>query len=522
MKIDRRALLLLPSMGALLAGCPDNMTGDDAFVTPTPDAFTPVTPDAYMPPGTDAGTDAFVAPDAFMPPGMDGGVDAFVADDAFVPPDAFVPLPAIVNPDPHTVGASAAGHDRLFGVTFAPDSSYYVVGVSAPGVDAATNDFSTIVGHFDADGELDTSFGTGGWYTRNVAVGLGGEVARGIGLQSDGSIVVAVTAEHVAAGADARDRDVYVFRLNADGTLDDTFGTAGTELIDLSVGEAVPAPGTGYAADSAWNLEIDEMDRITVAVGLKRTGATDTDFGILRLQPDGDRDTTFATGGLYQRDIANVNASVREIRLVGGGRTALAGYYTDGTTIRPAIIVVNAAGAPDAAFGTAGLYNEAILATQTESYAAAVQGTSFISAGYGRDLGPDDNDFIAMRIDGTTGMRDLTFGGGDGIAILTGFDFGDNARSLVVLPDDRILMVGGLRTAAMATDAALVLTTADGVFDSTFGTAGVRLVNTAGGTVDHFWSVDVDPRGERVVVVGIGGTETPTDDDALVYLFPVP
>ena len=53
-------------------------------------------------------------------------------------------------------------------------------------------------------------------------------------------------------------------------------------------------------------------------------------------------------------------------------------------------------------------------------------------------------------------------------------------------------------------------------------THGVSLTNTAGGTVDHFWSVDIDPRGERIVVVGIGGTDPTTDDDALVYLFPVP
>jgi hypothetical protein len=32
----------------------------------------------------------------------------------------------------------------------------------------------------------------------------------------------------------------------------------------------------------------------------------------------------------------------------------------------------------------------------------------------------------------------------------------------------------------------------------------------------------VDPRGERVVVVGIGGTDPATDDDGVVYLFDVP
>lgn len=520
MKIDRRALLLLPSLGAVLAGCPDNMTGDDAFVTPMPDAFTPVTPDAFVLPGTDAGTDAFVAPDAFL----EG--DAFVEPDAFVEADASgdagpPPLPAIVNPDPHTVGASADGHDRLFGVTFAPDSSYYVVGVTAPGVDAATNDYATLVGHFDADGELDTSFGTGGWYTRNLAVGLGGEIARGITLQSDGKIVVVATVEHVATGADPRDRDIALFRLNTDGTLDTTFGTDGVELIDLTDGEALPAPSTAYVADSAWNVQADEMDRLVVAVGPKRTGGTDTDFGVLRLLPDGDRDASFATGGLYQRDISNVNASVRGVEILPDGRISLAGYFSEGASIRPVILLLDATGAPVSTFGTDGVYTEVVLTAQVEAYAAVLQGTNFVTTGYGREEALGDNDFLSLRIDATTGVRDLTYGMG-GIAILGGYDFSDNARGLVVLPDDRILMIGALRTTSTAADAALVLMTADGAFDGSFGTAGVRLVNTAGGTVDHFWGVDVDPRGERVVAVGIGGTETPTDDDALVYLFPVP
>jgi hypothetical protein len=59
----------------------------------------------------------------------------------------------------------------------------------------------------------------------------------------------------------------------------------------------------------------------------------------------------------------------------------------------------------------------------------------------------------------------------------------------------------------------------DGTIDTTFDGDGVQLVNTAPGTVDHFWSVAVDPLGLRVVAVGIGGTDPATDDDGLLYLF---
>lgn len=509
----RRLALLAPSLGLALAGCPGPMATDDA--ASTPDAGMDMAdahrdPDAAM-----EGVDAFLTPDAFVTP------DAHVEADAFMPGDAGPMLPAITDPTAHLVPASADGHDRLYDVVFAPDSSFYVVGVRAAGTDAATNDFETIVGHFTPSGDLDAAFGTGGWFVSNLAVGLGGETARGIGLQSDGRIVVAATVEHVAVGADARDRDVAVIRLDTDGALDDTFGTGGVVLLDLSDGEAVPPPGTGYAADGAWNLVIDGMDRIVVAVQVKRTGATDTDFGLVRLAANGALDTTFAGGGLYTRDIDEVSASVREVEILPDGRLAGTGYYSNGGSVRPVIYMVDDTGDPVDSFGTAGLYTEIVLTAQTEIYAAALQGDSFVTVGYGRELGPEDNDFVSLRIDGNTGVRDLTYGGA-GYSLLSGYDFGDNARDVRVLPDGRSVHVGALRTSSAEADAAIVVLSRDGAPDATFGTDGVMLSNLAGGAVDHFWGIDVDPTGTRIVAVGIGGTNPATDDDALVYLSPVP
>ena len=348
-------------------------------------------------PTTDAGADA-------PPPEVDGGRDAGpLPTDS--PSDAGPPpLPAITDPTAHTVPASGAGHDRFFGVVFAPDSSFYVVGTAADGT-LGTDDHRTIVGHFTAAGDLDTAFGTGGWFQQNLAVGLGGEVARGIGLQSDGRIVVAATVEHVAAGADPRDRDVAVARVNTDGTLDGTFGTAGIALLDLSDGEAVPAPGTGYAADGAWNLELDAMDRIVIAVQVRRAGETDTDHGIVRLTASGALDTTFSSDGVYSFDIANVNASVRDVRILPDGRIAGAGYYTEAGIARPVLYELDASGAPVTTFGTAGVYTEVVLSRQVEAYGAVLQnGTHFVTAGYGGDVATT-NDFISLRIDANTGQR---------------------------------------------------------------------------------------------------------------------
>lgn len=474
------------------------------------------------PPSVDAGADAPLLLDGGGPTDAPAELDAPPADDAGLPDAGPPPLPAITNPDPHTVAASADGHDRLYAVVFAPDSSFYVAGVTADGV-AATDDFRTIVGHFTAAGDLDTTFGTAGWFSQNLSVGTNAEQPHGIDLQSDGSIVVAATVDHAGA-TDARDRDVAVFRLTPAGALDTTFGAAGIALLDLSDGEAEPAPSTAYAADSSWNLVVDGSDRILVAVGMKRDGATDTDFGVVRLTEDGTLDATFGTAGVFSLDVANLGASVRSIALLPTGRILGSGYYRDASmVVNPVLYALTADGALDTTFATGGVFSSTVLAAQAEIYGIDLQGDSVVTGGYGRDDGPGDNDFITMRFDAATGVRDTTYGTLNGVGILSGYDFGDNARAVVTLPDDRVLLVGALRTPTTATsDAAIVVFTEDGVPDSTFGAGGVELADTAGLLVDHFWAVDVDPRGERVVAVGIGGTAVPSDDDGLVYLFPTP
>ena len=80
-----------------------------------------------------------------------------------------------------------------------------------------------------ADGELDTTFGTGGKVT--TAVGLGDDEAFSVVLQSDGKIV--------AAGYSYNGSN-YVFavdRYNIDGSLDTTFDTDGKVTTAVGLGE---------------------------------------------------------------------------------------------------------------------------------------------------------------------------------------------------------------------------------------------------------------------------------------------
>ena len=63
----------------------------------------------------------------------------------------------------------------------------------------------------------------------------------------------------------------------------------------------------------------------------------------------------------------------------------------------------------DPGFASGGVFHDVVLAVQTEVYGFAVHGNNLVTAGYGRDTG-DQNDWVSMRFDATTGARDLDLG----------------------------------------------------------------------------------------------------------------
>ncbi len=79
-----------------------------------------------------------------------------------------------------------------------------------------------------ADGTLDTTFGTDGKTTTNIAIGSTAENAHSVVVQPDGKIVAAGYSV-----SSSNDYDVAVMRYNTDGTLDSTFDTDGKSTIDV-------------------------------------------------------------------------------------------------------------------------------------------------------------------------------------------------------------------------------------------------------------------------------------------------
>ena len=466
------------------------------------------------------------ADSAGAPPDGEGGVsdvpsDAGAAGEAG---DASFSLHLSPSATPNVLNITAGGHDRFYGVTFDADDNIYAVGVTAPGI-ATTADFATVVAKFSPEGELDTTFGDGGYAIRNVAVGAAGELARGIVVQPSGKIVISTTIEASGVGADARDRDVALLRYNANGKKDTTFGEDGIVKVPLSTGVIA---GTAFLADSVWGLDMYPDGRLVISAGQVSAAATDTDFAIVRFSKDGVPDETFGTHGVFTLDTlvgdvgsASNNASPRNVTILPGTQGIIgAGYQpVPGADTKPCVYHVTDAGKLDKTFGVDGVFSEAVFTEQTETYAAIPQSTGkLVTTGYARELATETTDILSMRLN-ANGKRDLTYGT-DGVVKIDIGGFGDNSRKLITLPNDHIILVGGGRPVTDNVDGVVVALDQDGQPEKTFSATGWKTFDL-GGPADFLWGVALSPSQKSVAVVGIKGAGAAVgaaDDDAVLLV----
>ena len=167
---------------------------------------------------------------------------------------------------------------------------------------------------YNADGSRDNSFAGDGITT--LAFAIPGGVAQGLtgndlALQPDGKIVVA------GAVATAEFSDVFVWRLNADGTNDETFGgRAVTVSFNLS--------------DIAISVFVRPGNKILVAGSSFSDDFLRNDYTFARFNGNGTLDTTFDGDGKKTLFDANAIAFPLDYEILADGRIVSAGTIIDG------------------------------------------------------------------------------------------------------------------------------------------------------------------------------------------------
>ncbi len=469
----------------------------------------------------DGGTD--VTPDAPEP-----AIDASVVIDA--PIDA--PVAPFVVPAPFQIRVAMAGPDQAQSVVATPDDKFLVAGFLAATPAGAKTLF---VAKITTTGP-DTTFGEAGNFgvvqIPAVTV-IGGNDEIDIALQSTGHIIVTAT---IADEVVATDRDIAIVRLTPTGALDTAFGTNGVIRLDWSTGLANGTGGT-TAADASRSVAVGPADAIFVHGAKRAPGltATDTDFAIAKYSATGTLDAAYGESGIFTfgfnyLDEAGVPAPVtaRGINVLPDGSAIGAGYTTTqsgtGQPIAPLLYRVTPAGDLDANFAEGGLYYELLLARMTEIYSVAVHGDNLVTAGYGRESG-DDNEYISLRFNAATGVRDTTWGGAVNGAVV--FDVSDadvtnNARNAVALPNGKTLIVGSAGTGNPGQNAAFAILDATGAKDTLYGD-GTHTLPLGADAVDQFWGAAASATHIMIVgYAGYGATQTEAaNDNSFGLVFPI-
>ena len=235
--------------------------------------------------------------------------------------------PAIADgPGSLARAVAAQSNGKLVVVGSATDSS----GVYSHGL---------IVERYNANGTLDTSFGSRGV----VEVLNGSSFGNGyaLAIQPDGRIIATGSAQTTFGNGTAP--RVAVVRLSANGRLDPSFGSGGMDVIDL---------GPYSLANS---VAVQHDGKIVIA-GSQSPGIQNA--VVARLTTSGALDPSFAGSGVYGHQYAQGSgaSAFNTIAVQGDGKIVAAGAAGNGESGADAFIArFTSSGAPDSRFGSGGV-----------------------------------------------------------------------------------------------------------------------------------------------------------------------
>ncbi len=252
----------------------------------------------------------------------------------------------------------------------------------------------------------------------------------------------------------------------ADGDLDPTFGVGGKVMTDLS-----------HSTDWA-NAVAIQPDGKMVVVGTtyKQNDYSDEDFAVVRYNTDGTLDSSFGRGGKVRTDFPGLAAVPSSVVIQPDGKIVVAGGAFPLFTFAGNFVIVryNSNGRLDQSFGNGGIVTT-VMSAGSYAFAVALQsdgkivaaGTLFVDFVIGDQ---SDTDFVVARYD-RNGSLDTTFGNG-GSASTDFLGKEDDAFSVLIQPDGKIVAVGSANDPANYYDFAAVRYLSNGAIDSTFGVSG--------------------------------------------------
>src|SRR5215471_16936724 len=394
-------------------------------------------------------------------------------------------------------------NDLAHGMALQPDGKIIVAGISFIGISAAGGDFA--VARYNTDGTLDSTFGVGGKVTTDFGLT---DQASSVVVQPDGKIVVAggTFVNFPAAGQFA------LARYNSNGSLDTSFGVGG--LVRTSFGSS------GCFASAL----VLQSDGKIIAGGTNFIDLqTNSDFGLVRYNPDGSLDSSFGNGGEVSTEFDGLLDNVSAVLIQPDGKFIAVGAASSSiTSFDFALVRYLSNGTIDTTFGSAGKVRTDFGGSNIDmALAAALQPDGkIVAAGTNTDATGSRVTFAIARYN-SNGTLDPTFDR-TGRASVDFGSFNQAAKRVLIQSDGKIVTVGFPDDEASDSDFLLARLNVNGSLDTSFGVGGK--VRTSFGNLNGGANAAVLQADGKIVAAGFQATSTQKGTDIAMarYLDSVP
>jgi uncharacterized delta-60 repeat protein len=382
--------------------------------------------------------------------------------------------------------------DIFYGVAIQPDGKIIAVGQRFSDVG---NQFS--IRRYLLNGDIDLSFYGSTFASTNYPNGI----ARAILLLPNGKILV--TGES--------NGNFMTIRLNADGTLDNTFSGDGMVATDL-------AGSTDFAKAMAL-----QNDGKTVVTGGSMVSGKYT-IGMARYNPDGSPDNNFGIGGVLftpvgtGNDVANAVAIQDDGRIVVAGTTHIDAYSYEVVEMDGTHHIINVPanddimvarffsnGFLDNTFSGDGHTNVSFIEGRSEEGNAMILQNDGKILVAGKTENGSNDDFAFCRLHGYYRFESLAN------RLYTSFGAYDDRAFDIAIDAQRRMNIAGFSHNGLRKVIALARYLKDGRLDTSFGNNG-KMTYYTGGYDAVAYAMAIQPDG-KILLAGTISNADPNDND---------
>ncbi|HYF68859.1 MAG TPA: T9SS type A sorting domain-containing protein [Ohtaekwangia sp.] len=286
---------------------------------------------------------------------------------------------------------------------------------------------------FESNGQPDLTFGTYGYVHKPISDRA--NWITSLYVYPDGKILAGGVNNHPTSF-----EDYLIIKFNADGTIDEDFGTDG--YVTKHVG--------AYGKHNRLNyITVDNEGRILIAGEANYLGGSYGDATIMRLLPNGDNDPAFGNNGVLQVSLYVTNDSFRDIAITNDGSIYALGSSASGD-VKTTVAKITPEGVLDESFGTDGLSSVRYDDMDTQGIELIVQpdGKLVLGCVYRPDGSSfEDNVFLYRML--PSGVADASFGE-NGFAHLTIPASKDVRLEGLVMNNDGVFYAAGIYVSTAA------------------------------------------------------------------------